>query len=343
MQNQDGLYSQAWKLFTQDKSWIKTLAILSLIGLIPIVGFLVILGYVAEWGCMLCWKKDMAFVRPIAFKKYLRLGWIAVVPTIAGGIAWSLVDYILLKPITAVVPILDIVVIVLSILWSVAVLLCAMRAVVYQDIFAAFNLGFVKDMIMRETHGFLSLAFVQWLIGIVVGIIIIVITLICAAPVMASIIGLVMRSYGYGASAMNQADTMKFVGGFLSFFANSILFILIGCYVAGFPFIAGEALSWGVLGIWMRRFDVERWGDKGDTLPDDMDAFVGISEGVHDAVEDCLDNNSNCNENHPAACNSNGVDNADNADSAHCADSIGSADSSDSSSDNNATDNGASD
>lgn len=295
------------------------------------MGFLVILGYVAEWGCMLCWKKDVAFVRPIAFKKYLRLGWIAVVPTIAGGIAWSLFDYFLLNPITAVVPILEIVVTVFSILWSVAVLLCAMRAVVYQDIFAAFNPTFVKDMIMRETHGFLSLAFVQWLIGIVVGIIIIVITLICAAPVMASIIGLVMRSYGYGASAMNQADTMKLVGGFLSFFANSILFILIGFYVAGFPFIAGEALSWGVLGIWMRRFDVERWGDKGDALPDDMDAFVGISEDVHDVAHDNSTSNSTCDTNNHETCTSDSVDGVAGADN------IGSADGSDSSSDNKAT------
>lgn len=283
MQNQGGLYAQAWKLFTQDKGWIKTLALLALIGLIPIVGFLVILGYVAEWGCMLCWKKDVAFVRPIAFKKYLRLGWIALVPTFAGGVAWSVLDYFLFNPVTAVVPILEIVVTLASILWSAAVLLCALRAVIYQDIRAAFNIGFVKDMIMRETRDFLSLSFTQWLIGIVVGIIIIVITLICAAPVMASIFGFAMRIYG--ASPMNDADNVKLVAGILSFLANSILFILIGFYVAGFPFIAGEALSWGVAGIWMRRFDVERWGDRSDKLPDDMNAFVGISEGLHDTTD----------------------------------------------------------
>lgn len=259
--------SHAWGLLTRDRGWYTPILTLSVYMLVPVVGWLVVLGYEMEWARRVAWGFEGPPQRrgidiPRCFQSGCRafvavLGWcivwvvlycavaMAVTRSYLGPLADALDTLMLIRmlpwlllsvwspvgwPLIAVVS-----------FCTVLTVMVGVRATIYQDSAAGYQISRIVEMIKRDAGGYAKIS------GLVA-----LVALVCEfAPLLLSYV-------------------FAFIGVFLGL-AGSVLFVLF-LYPVIFLLMAVYCtvvflLIHTMVGLWMRQFDVPSWGKSTDSLP----------------------------------------------------------------------------
>lgn len=278
MSTHQEMFHTAWNsVFRRDTQVWKTLLLLALIGLIPIVGEIVILGFIAEWACSLAWGQNTAFARPIKFVHHLKLGFRVAVLYLLFTIAWMLFSTYVLSFFNDI-PFFNIISYVLASVVSSIFTLCILRAAIYQNISAAWNFVFIKDMITRENNEFPLYLVTRFLVELIGCIVVAAVALLMMLPgfgVVAEVVTLYLSAASHGAQ---HIATALISGGIFDLLGKLLVALIITAYVVLIFANVVQALSMGVAAVWMSQFNVSTWGNKNASLPDDVASYNALAQ-----------------------------------------------------------------
>lgn len=259
--------SHAWGLLTRDRGWYTPILTLSVYMLVPVVGWLVVLGYEMEWARRVAWGFEGPPQRwgidiPRCFQSGCRafvavLGWcivwvvlycavaMAVTRSYLGPLADALDTLMLIRMLpwfllSAWSPVGWPLIVVVS-FCTVLTVMVGVRATIYQDSAAGYQISRIVEMIKRDAGGYAKIS------GLVA-----LVALVCEfAPLLLSYV-------------------LAFIGVFLDL-AGGVLFVLF-LYPVIFLLMAVYCtvvflLIHTMVGLWMRQFDVPSWGKSTDSLP----------------------------------------------------------------------------
>ena len=259
--------SHAWGLLTRDRGWYTPILTLSIYMLVPVVGWLVVLGYEMEWARRVAWGFEGPPQRrgidiPRCFQSGCRafvavLGWcivwvvlycavaMAVTRSYLGPLADALDTLMLIRMLpwfllSAWSPVGWPLIVVVS-FCTVLTVMVGVRATIYQDSAAGYQISRIVEMIKRDAGGYAKIS------GLVA-----LVALVCEfAPLLLSYV-------------------LAFIGVFLGL-AGGVLFVLF-LYPVIFLLMAVYCtvvflLIHTMVGLWMRQFDVPSWGKSTDSLP----------------------------------------------------------------------------
>ena len=277
MSTHQEMFHTAWNsVFRRDTQVWKTLLLLALIGLIPIVGEIVILGFIAEWACSLAWGQNTAFARPIKFVHHLKLGFRVAVLYLLFTIAWMLFSTYVLSFFNDI-PFFNIISYALASVVSSIFTLCILRAAIYQNISAAWNFVFIKDMITRENNEFPLYLVTRFLVELIGCIVVAAVALLMMLPgfgAVAEVVTLYLSAASHGGQ---HIATALISGGIFSLLGKLLVALIITAYVVLIFANVVQALSMGVAAVWMSQFNVSTWGNKNASLPDDVASYNALS------------------------------------------------------------------
>lgn len=259
--------SHAWGLLTRDRGWYTLILTLSVYMLVPVAGWLVVLGYEMEWARLVAWGFEGPPQRrsidiPRCFQSGCRafvavLGWcivwvvlycaVAMVVTRSylGPLADALDTLMLIRMLPWVLlsvwnPVAWPLIVVVS-FCTVLTVMVGVRATIYQDSAAGYQISRIVEMIKRDAGGYAKIS------GLVA-----LVALVCEfAPLL-------------------LAQVLAFIGIFLVlaggvlfvFFLYPVIFLLMAVYCT-----VVFLLIHTMVGLWMRQFDVSSWGKSTDSLP----------------------------------------------------------------------------
>ena len=259
--------SHAWGLLTRDRGWYTPILTLSVYMLVPVVGWLVVLGYEMEWARRVAWGFEGPPQRrgidiPRCFQSGCRafvavLGWcivwvvlycavaMAVTRSYLGPLADALDTLMLIRMLpwlllSAWSPVGWPLIAVVS-FCTVLTVMVGVRATIYQDSAAGYQISRIVEMIKRDAGGYAKIS------GLVA-----LVALVCEfAPLL-------------------LAQVLAFIGIFLVlaggvlfvFFLYPVIFLLMAVYCT-----VVFLLIHTMVGLWMRQFDVPSWGKSTDSLP----------------------------------------------------------------------------
>ncbi|OFK22263.1 DUF4013 domain-containing protein [Olsenella sp. HMSC062G07] len=253
-------FSHAWSLLTKDKGWFKVLLILMLWSFVPVVGALVVTGYALEWARLVSWNVEGSpKQKNIDVTHCIKSGWRALVVALPWALVAELLVFALQAPfLTSSHPYddlplpLTIVTNVLLFLVGVLVAIPVLRATIYQDFKAGFQLNRIAEMIRRDVKGFFRLAGTMALLSICV-------TLVLAIPAL-----LLLALGAFYAFAVAATVAYHGLSGSMGpLFASLAVFVLLSMLAASFM----SLMNYVMVGLWMRQFDVMSWGTRHDPLP----------------------------------------------------------------------------
>ena len=259
--------SHAWALLTRDRSWYALVLTLSVYMLVPVVGWLVVLGYEMEWARLIAWgfegpPQKRGIDIPRCFQSGCRafvavLGWcivwvvlyctvaMAVTRSYLGPLADALDALMLIRMLPWVLlsvwnPVAWPLIVAVS-FCTVLTVMVGVRATIYQDSAAGYQVSRIVEMIRRDAVGY---AKISGLVALVV--------LVC------------------GFALLMPAQVLAFIGVFLVlaggalfvFFLYPVIFLLMAVYCT-----VMFLLIHTMVGLWMRQFDVSSWGKSTDSLP----------------------------------------------------------------------------
>lgn len=266
----DRYFARSWALLTKDKGWWKPVLICAVASLVPIVGPIAVLGYALEWSRRVAWGSSDGPARSVKVGELIRSGWRGLVVIVGWSIAQVLISSVL-----GAVPYLGDL---LSFVWGVVGLLlgmafmaAAVRATIYQDFKAGYRAKTLYEMVAEDPWGLMRI----WLIQLVTYVIDVVLALVIFIPTLVSSLSWIVRlvdyidNYGYGSYYGYYGGDVSYlldiIGAIIGHFAPALLlFLVIAVVVSVFT----KLLMYAGIGLWMRRFDVERWGRDEDPLPD---------------------------------------------------------------------------
>lgn len=276
MSTHQEMFHTAWNsVFRRDTQVWKTLLLLALIGLIPIVGEIVILGFIAEWACSLAWGQNTAFARPIKFVHHLKLGFRVAVLYLLFTIVWTLFSTYVLSFFNDI-PFFNIISYALASVVSSIFTLCILRAAIYQNISAAWNFVFIKDMITRENNEFPLYLVTRFLVELIGCIVVAAVALLMMLPgfgAVAEVVTLYLSAVSHGGQ---HIATALISGGIFSLLGKLLVALIITAYVVLIFANVVQALSMGVAAVWMSQFNVSTWGNKNASLPDDVASYNAL-------------------------------------------------------------------
>ena len=259
--------SHAWGLLTRDRGWYTLILTLSVYMLVPVAGWLVVLGYEMEWARLVAWgfegpPQKRGIDIPRCFQSGCRafvavLGWcivwvvlycaVAMVVTRSylGPLADSLDTLMLIRMLPWVLlsvwnPVAWPLIVAVS-FCTVLTVIVGVRATIYQDSAAGYQVSRITEMIRCDAVGY---AKISGLVALVV--------LVC------------------GFALLIPAQVVAFIGVFLVlaggalfvFFLYPVIFLLMAVYCT-----VMFLLIHTMVGLWMRQFDVPSWGKSTDSLP----------------------------------------------------------------------------
>ncbi|WP_058270811.1 DUF4013 domain-containing protein [Olsenella massiliensis] len=253
-------FSHAWSLLTKDKGWFKVLLILMLWTFVPVVGALVVTGYALEWARLVSWNVEGSpKQKNIDVMHCIKSGWRAFVVSLPWALVAELLVFALQAPfLTSSRPYADlplpltIVTNVLLFLVGVLVAIPVLRATIYQDFKAGFQLNRIAEMIRRDVKGFFRLAGTMALMSVCV-------TLVLAIPALLLLGAGIFYVFAAAATAANYGLS----GSMGPLFASLALCVLLSMLAASFM----SLMNYVMVGLWMRQFDVMSWGTRHDPLP----------------------------------------------------------------------------
>ena len=259
--------SHAWGLLTRDRGWYTPILTLSVYMLVPVVGWLVVLGYEMEWARRVAWGfEGPPQRRGIDIPRCFQSGCRAFVAVLGWCIVWVVLYCAVAMAVTRsylgpLADVLDTLMLIRMLPWfllsvwspvgwplivvvsfcTVLTVMVGVRATIYQDSAAGYQISRIVEMIKRDAGGYAKIS------GLVA-----LVALVCEfAPLLLSYV-------------------LAFIGVFLGL-AGGVLFVLF-LYPVIFLLMAVYCtvvflLIHTMVGLWMRQLDVPSWGKSTDSLP----------------------------------------------------------------------------
>lgn len=258
-------FSRSWALLTRDKGWIKPLLVMAAANLVPIAGALGNRGYALEWARLSAWGADAApKQKNVDVGKCILSGARAMVVAIGWGIAITL----LIVPITVLANVMprgvdsvasalaSFVGFVFTAFAGMFVEVAEIRTAIYEGIGAGYRVDRIFELVKRDFEGFCKLFAIKLACSFVLGIVAGMFAVILVFAFLPLLIGLAAGHTNY--------ETLTLLAG-------NLMWVVPFCAVFGYLFSflenATRMVVTNAVGLWMRQFDVPRWGRSEDPLP----------------------------------------------------------------------------
>lgn len=262
----DRYFSRSWALLTLQPGWIKPVLLLALGMFVPVVGQLVLLGYALEWARLTAWGVNAAPKQKDAnIGACLAAGWRGFLVALVWGLGMSLLEGVL-AAIPRVGGALTLVWTIFCIYLELLVLVAMVRSAIYQRVTPGYRADRIWQMGSRDVGGLLRILGVQlaWaLIASAVGFVLMV-------AVAGSMVPTIMPYLPY----IDSVDVMpdQVAGEFALMMLGDVLttlgpWLVVVGYASNVLVVIQHLTTLTCVGLWMRQFDVPRWGRSEDPLP----------------------------------------------------------------------------
>ena len=263
---QDNHYlARSWGLLNLGGNLALTVLTLGLVSLIPIIGPLVVLGYCVEWARQVSWGVSCPpGTQTWSWGGYLSSGWRSFVVQFGYGVIIGLA-FAVIQIVPLIGQLVDTITPLVSIVVSVVVSIAVLHAAIYQRIGAGFNFSRVFQM---ADHDFVGLLRVMGFVALTTFVSAIVYGFIIFGSSIPSFVRAVMEIGSLSGETYNRAlfdATVAFLAGILP---GAGISYVINCFVGSLV----QLVIYGMMGLWMRQFDVAHWGREEDPLPPTIEA-----------------------------------------------------------------------
>lgn len=257
---QGAYYSRSWALLSHDKGWWKVLLVMGIANFVPIAGPLGTYGYSLEWARLTAWGVDSyPKQKNVRVGECIKSGWRGFV----GYLGWAVVLGVIYAAIARLTDKNDVVMVLLelaSLFAAVLYVVVALRATVYQNFTAAYQVNRIWDMLKADFGGFAKIVGIAFLINLIFGVIVFVLGL---AILMPALIGLFVSVGSLTSGSSLSAQLPAILNALNGMFPMVALL----CYGASVAASFQELIVVTAVGLWMRNFDVPHWGASSDPLP----------------------------------------------------------------------------
>lgn len=263
---QDSRYlARSWALLNLGGGLAVTILKLGLVSLIPIVGPLIVLGFTVEWARQISWGVSCPpGSQTWSWGGYLSSGWRAFVVQIGYGLIVAMVVMVL-GAIPLIGQFIGTLSPVIGTVISVFVMVAVMHAAIYQRIGAGFNFSRAFQMFDHDTVGLLRVLGFSLLAGFCLTVVYSIIIFGASIP---AFVANIMQIESLTGTEYNRAlfDAM------MAFAVAIIPGSLVSLVINGFVGTLVELIKYGMVGLWMRQFNVANWGREEDPLPPTINA-----------------------------------------------------------------------
>lgn len=258
--------SRSWDMLTRDKGWIKVILLLALASFVPFVGLIGLVGYGLEWARLTAWGIDSSpKQRGVRIGECLASGWRALVVTfvwmfvwmLAVGIVNSIADVLLPDALASLIGSL---LVLAQLFYILVVYVAVLRAAIYTKISAGLNPSRVLEMVKRAPGDLFFFVLIPIVGGLIVSAIWIFFMLLGGVSVLPEIIKMARAATG-------SFDDAMFIRHLTAMLRIVMPIAAIAGYLSSVVNAATSLLSYNAVGLWMRQFDVARWGGPSDPLP----------------------------------------------------------------------------
>lgn len=258
--------SRSWDMLTRDKGWIKVILLLALASFVPFVGLIGLVGYGLEWARLTAWGIDSSpKQRGVRIGECLASGWRALVVTfvwmfvwmLAVGIVNSIADVLLPDALASLIGSL---LVLAQLFYILVVYVAVLRAAIYTKISAGLNPSRVLEMVKRAPGDLFFFVLIPIVGGLIVSAIWIFFMLLGGVSVLPEIIKMARAATG-------SFDDAMFIRHLTAMLRIVMPIAAIAGYLSAVVNAATSLLSYNAVGLWMRQFDVARWGGPSDPLP----------------------------------------------------------------------------
>lgn len=258
--------SRSWDMLTRDKGWIKVILLLALASFVPFVGLIGLVGYGLEWARLTAWGIDSSpKQRGVRIGECLASGWRALVVTfvwmfvwmLAAGIVNSIADVLLPD---ALANLIGSLLVLAQIFYILVVYVAVLRAAIYTKISAGLNPSRVLEMVKRAPGDLFFFVLILIVGGLIVSAIWVFFMLLGGVSVLPEIIKMARV-------AMGGFDDAMFIRHLTAMLRIVMPVAAIAGYLSSVVYAATSLLTYNAVGLWMRQFDVARWGGPSDPLP----------------------------------------------------------------------------
>lgn len=258
--------SRSWDMLTRDKGWIKVILLLALASFVPFVGLIGLVGYGLEWARLTAWGIDSSpKQRGVRIGECLASGWRALVVTfvwmfvwmLATGIVSSIADVLLPDALASLIGSL---LVLAQLFYILVVYVAVLRAAIYTKISAGLNPSRVLEMVKRAPGDLFFFVLIPIVGGLIVSAIWIFFMLLGGVSVLPEIIKMARAATG-------SFDDAMFIRHLTAMLRIVMPIAAIAGYLSAVVNAATSLLSYNAVGLWMRQFDVARWGGPSDPLP----------------------------------------------------------------------------
>lgn len=253
----DSYWSKSWSLLTRDEGWYKPLLVLAAAKLIPIVGPFGVDGYGLEWARLTSWGVDSSpKQRNVDVGACIKSGARAFVVALGYGFVFGLLRALL----TGILgPIGGLLAAAITVFGGVFMIVAKLRATIYQTIGSGFQLERIIDMIKHDYMGLLRVSGLYAILMLVVS----MLGAVLFGGVLISNMGSVFVEL-----AMNNAVDDAYIAAKMLAALGSAMPAL--C-ILSYPFMVAttfvQLIMDTAVGLWMRQFDVQNWGNSHDPIP----------------------------------------------------------------------------
>ncbi len=258
--------SRSWDMLTRDKGWIKVILLLALASFVPFVGLIGLVGYGLEWARLTAWGIDSSPKQHgVRIGECLASGWRALVVTfvwmfvwmLAVGIVNSIADVLLPDVLASLIGSL---LVLAQLVYILVVYVAVLRAAIYTKISAGLNPSRVFEMVKRAPGDLFFFVLIPIVGGLIVSAIWIFFMLLGGVSVLPEIIKMARAATG-------SFDDAMFIRHLTAMLRVVMPIAAIAGYLSSVVNAATSLLSYNAVGLWMRQFDVARWGGPSDHLP----------------------------------------------------------------------------
>lgn len=289
-------FKSSWGMLTRDKGWIKPVMVLAIVGIIPVVGQIALLGYGLEWARLTAWGVDSAPKQSnVQVGKIMRTGGIAFLVGFSMAVILAIIETIvfgsgnvllafpgtagfaeLFNQSTSVADtpsslVSNVVSLPIGAFFSIAM----MRATIYDGFVAGWRVDRLGQMIVRDPKGFVQLCVVSIITGLVNWVYGVLLGVVVSVMLLGGFIGVASASAMAGSAEGMQGIVMAFLQLSPTMALVFLIVIIALAFVGACVGIAMELVSINAVGQWFCRFDLARWGESADPLPDDVPLDFG--------------------------------------------------------------------
>ena len=258
--------SRSWDMLTRDQGWITVILLLALASFVPFVGLIGLVGYGLEWARLTAWGIDSSpKQRGVRIGECLASGWRALVVTfvwmfvwmLAAGIVNSIADALLPDALASLIGSL---LVLAQLFYILVVYVAVLRAAIYTKISAGLNPSRVLEMVKRAPGDLFFFVLIPIVGGLIASAIWIFFMLLGGVSVLPEIIKMARAATG-------SFDDAMFIRHLTAMLRIVMPIAAIAGYLSSVVNAATSLLSYNAVGLWMRQFDVARWGGPSDPLP----------------------------------------------------------------------------